>query len=226
MLPMRSMVLSKSKPWKVCSWKCFLFFESRNISGWFSRRCSPRGDEEARRSARGIAYDVAGHRLRHLDHEPDDVARRPELAVLPRRRDLPEHVFVEVALRVAVRHRDGVEEVHDLREERRLGDREARVFHVVGVRRVVAAEGAQEREDVPVHERVHRARLEVLEPRPAHLLVTDAALVFLLRENPPLERLARRPRLVLRERLEVVEPAQEEEVRDLLDHLERVRDPA
>ena len=42
----------------------------------------------------------------HLDHEPDDVARRAELAVLPGRGDLAEHVLVKIALGVALLHRD------------------------------------------------------------------------------------------------------------------------
>ena len=41
----------------------------------------------------------------HLHHEPDDVARGAELAVLPGAGDLAEHVLVEVALGVAVLHR-------------------------------------------------------------------------------------------------------------------------
>ena len=41
MLPMRSMVLSKSKPWNAWPWKCALSFGSRWISVWWSRRYSP-----------------------------------------------------------------------------------------------------------------------------------------------------------------------------------------
>ena len=83
-----------------------------------------------------------------LDHELDDVARRAELAVLPGAGDLAEHVFVEVALGVAILHRHLVEHVHDFGEQRGRGDGEARVLHVMRVGGVVAAERAQEREDV------------------------------------------------------------------------------
>ena len=41
MLPMRSMVASKSKPWKARVWKCSRGFAARSISGWRSRRYSP-----------------------------------------------------------------------------------------------------------------------------------------------------------------------------------------
>ena len=41
MLPMRSMVLSKSKPWNMPWWKCSRSFASRSMFGWRSRRYSP-----------------------------------------------------------------------------------------------------------------------------------------------------------------------------------------
>ena len=93
-----------------------------------------------------------------LDHELDDVARGAELAVLPGAGDLAEHVFVEVALGVAVLHRHAVDHVHDLGEQRGRGDGEARVLHVVRVGGVVAAERAEEGEDVFVHDLEHFLR--------------------------------------------------------------------
>ena len=60
-----------------------------------------------------------GVRRGHLHHQLDDVARRAELAVLPGAGDLAEHVLVEVALGVAVLHRDVVDHVHDLGQQRR-----------------------------------------------------------------------------------------------------------
>ena len=71
----------------------------------------------------------------------------------PARGDLAEHVFVEVALGVAVLHRHVVDHVHDLGEQRGRGDGEPRVLHVMRVGRVVAAERAQEREDVLADDR-------------------------------------------------------------------------
>jgi hypothetical protein len=93
-----------------------------------------------------------GVRRGHLHHQLDDVARRAELAVLPGAGDLAEHVFVEVALGVAVLHGHGVEQVHHLGQQRRRGDGEARVLHVVRVGGAVAAQGAQEGEDVLAHD--------------------------------------------------------------------------
>ena len=148
MLPMRSMVLSKSKPWNSSWWKC-----SRELRVAQNLRVAlaqilARRDQETRRAAGRVADHVRRLRRDHLDHQPDDVARRAELAVLPGGGDLAEHVLVEVALGVAVLHRHLVEQVHDLRQQRRRGDGEARVLHVVRVGGVVAAERAQEREDV------------------------------------------------------------------------------
>ena len=112
-----------------------------------------RRDEEARRAAGRIADHVVRLRRGHLDHQLDDVARRAELAVLPGGGDLAEHVFVEVALGVAILHRHLVDHVHHLGQQRRRGDGEARVLHVVRVGGVVAAQRAQEREDVFVDDR-------------------------------------------------------------------------
>ena len=40
-LPIRSIVLSKSKPWNMSPWKCFFSLASRRTSGCFSRRYPP-----------------------------------------------------------------------------------------------------------------------------------------------------------------------------------------
>ena len=75
----------------------------------------------------------------HFHHELNDVARRAELSVLSGARDLAEHVFVEVALRVTVLHRDAVDHVHDLREQRGGRNGEPRSFHVLRVSGLIAA---------------------------------------------------------------------------------------
>ncbi len=106
----------------------------------------------------------------------------------------------------------------------RRRDREPRVLHVVRVGRAVATERPQEREDVSVDDREHLVRREVLEPRPAHVLVGAPLLVFALWEDPALHRLLESRGLVLLQDLQVVQPAQEEQVGDLLDHLKRVGD--
>jgi len=74
----------------------------------------------------------------YLDHQLDDMAGGSELAVLSGGGDLAEHVLVEVALGVAVLHGYAVEQVHHLGEQRRRGDGEAGVFHMVCVGRVVS----------------------------------------------------------------------------------------
>jgi hypothetical protein len=110
-----------------------------------------RRHEEAARAARGIADDIPGRGRGELDHELDDVARGAELTVLPGAGDLPEHVFVKVALGVAVFHRHTVNHVHDFGQQRGRGNGEARVLHVVRVGRAVAAHFAQEREHMFAH---------------------------------------------------------------------------
>ena len=158
MLPMRSMVLSKSKPWNMPWWKCSLQLRVVQEVRVALAQVLARGDQEARRAAGRVADDVGGLRRGQLHHQPDDVARRAELAVLPGGGDLAEHVLVEVALGVAVLHRHVVEQVHHLGQQRRRGDGEARVLHVVRVGGVVAAQRAQEREDVLADDGVHLGR--------------------------------------------------------------------
>ena len=53
MLPMRSMVLSKSKPWKRLWWKCLLSLGSRKEFGVVLAEIFADGDEEAAGAAAG-----------------------------------------------------------------------------------------------------------------------------------------------------------------------------
>jgi hypothetical protein len=189
------------------------------------------GDQKAGRTAGGVARSRSvGLRRRHLDHQADDVPRRPELPVLAGRSDLPEHVLVEVALRVAILHRHRGEQVDHFREQRRRRNREAGVLHVVGVGRVVSAQRAQEREDVLADHGIHFRRRQILETRPAQLVVgpapTAADAVLALREDPAGHRHLQAGRTVLLQCLQVIQPAQKEQVGDLLHHLQRIRDSA
>lgn len=58
---------------------------------------------------------------------------RAELAVLPGGGDLGEHVFVEVALGVAVFHGDGVDHVDDFIQQRGVRYRKHCILHKLGV---------------------------------------------------------------------------------------------
>lgn len=95
----------------------------------------------------------------------------------------------------------------------------------VRVRRAVAPQRPEEREDVIADHLEHPRGGGVLQARPTHVLVRAAVAILARREDAPLHRLAEPGRLVLFERVQLVEPPQEQEVRDLLHHLERVRDP-
>ena len=139
---MRSIVPSKSKPWKhalveVAAQRRVV------VAQIFAGR-----DEKAAGAGRRIADRVPRPRRHHLDHQRDDVARRAELAVLPGAGDLREHVFVKVALGVAVLHRDVGQEVDHLGEQPRRRDGEARPLHVRRMRRLGVRHGADEGEDV------------------------------------------------------------------------------
>ena len=77
-----------------------------------------------------------------------------------------------------------------------------------------------------VHHVHHLPRLEVLEAGPAHVLVEAALGVLALGEDAPLHGDVERPRLVLLQGMEIVQTLDEEEEGDLLDHRERIGDPA
>ena len=82
------------------------------------------------------------------------MARRTELTVLTRRCDLGEHVLVHVALGVAVLHRDRIQPINRLLQQRRGGDGEPGILHVAGVA-AVGCSFLKEREDVVVDDVVH-----------------------------------------------------------------------
>src|SRR6266481_1253575 len=85
---------------------------------------------------------------------------------------------------------------------------------------------AQERKDVLGYDFEHRRGVLVLQPGPTHLLIGEAAtltyLVLTRREYPPCDRLLKTVSLVLLASMRLVQPAHEQQVGDLLDHLERV----
>ena len=89
-----------------------------------------RGDEEAAGAAGRIADRIPRRRLGQFDHQFDDVARGAELAVLPCAGDFAEHIFIDVALGVAIVHLHRIELVDHLGEQRRRRDGVARLLHV------------------------------------------------------------------------------------------------
>jgi hypothetical protein len=89
-----------------------------------------------------------------------------------------------------------------------------------------ATETAQEREDVVAHDLEHFLRLEMPEPAPPQVLVIPAARVCAIKEDRSLDRFLSGGGLCLGQRLQLVQAAQEQEVGDLLDDLQRVGDPA
>jgi hypothetical protein len=72
----------------------------------------------------------------------------------------------------------------------------------------------------------HLRRREVLEPRPAEVVVRPALGVLARRKDAALDRLLEPGGLVFFERVQVVEPLEEEQVSDLLDDLQLVGDAA
>jgi hypothetical protein len=153
----------------------------------------------------------------------------------PAGRDLRQHVFVDVALGVAVAHLELVELGDHLVEELRTRNLKARIAHMLRIGAAGVAEFADERKDVLVDDLAHAPRLEILEPRPAQIFIRLAALIRVaglgapvvpLGENPALQRLAEPGRSQLRQFLHLIEALDEDEIGDLLDHLQRIGDAA
>ena len=184
-----------------------------------------RGHEEACGTAGGIADHVLCGRHHHVDHQGDDVPRCAELAVGAGGGELRQQVLVQITVGVPVIQRDRVEHVHDLAQQPRARDRVPGAGHVFGVRRGavrivvgVIAERTEEGEHFLVHEAVHlRGVGQLLDRRPAQVRLT-------LRERHRGAGAAQAAQLALRPLLLLVQLAQEQQVGDLLDHLERIRD--
>jgi hypothetical protein len=98
--------------------------------------------------------------------------------------------------------------------------------HVVRVGGAIATEGAKEGEDVLVDDDEHLGRRGVLEAGPAQLLVRAVAPVVAGGEGRPFHRALQPQRLALLQRVQLVQPADERQVGDLLDDFERVGNAA
>ena len=151
-------------------------------------------------------------------------ARRAELPVLPGRGDLAEHVLVEIALGVAVGHVDVVELVDHVGQHPSRGHHEEGVLHVVGVGRSLVrvprlAEGLDEGEHPVAHGLEHPLRRELLESRPAQSGLAGG-------EQRLLGRAAGAGGSVLLARVQLVQTLDEQQVGELLDDREWVRDAA
>lgn len=90
----------------------------------------------------------------------------------------------------------------------------------------VAAQAAHEGEHMFAHYAVHLGGSEVLEVRPAQVLVVAAFGIVAHRVDAALDRLAQADGLVLFQGVQIVEPALEQQVGDLLDHLDGVGNAA
>ena len=145
------------------------------------------------------------------------MARRSELAVDARRRQLAQQVLVEVSLGVALRDGERFNHVHGGDEQARLLNHELRVGHVLAERRA-AVEAAEVREHLVAHDLEHLLGLDVPELRPAQVLLLGA--------EDGLERLLRSLGAFFVPRLSDVEQAREHEEGDLLDDRERIGDSA
>ena len=188
-----------------------------------------RRHKKASRAARRIAQHVARFRRDHLDHQPDDVARRAKLAVLTGGRDLGEHVLVKIALGVALLHRHLVDHVDDFGQQSRRRNRETRVLHVMRVGGLIAAQRSKERKHMLADQFVHVSGREMLEARPAIICVgtrRKAMVIIALGKQPPLDGLLQPSGFQFFERLQLVKPLDEKQISDLLDDFQRIGNPA
>ena len=182
------------------------------------------GDEEPGGAAGRIADHVLGGGRGHVHHQPDDVARRAELPVLPGGGDLAEHVFVEIALGVLVGHVEVVDLVDHVGHHPGRRHHEEGVLHVMGVGGSFArvpgpAQRLDEGKHLVAHRLEHPLRRKLLETRPAQTVLVRG-------EHRFQDRFAGAGGLPLPARVQLVQFLYEEQVRELLDDGERVRDAA
>ena len=209
-----------------------LSFGSRSALGMVVAEVLAGGDEEAAGAARRVADHVGRRRRGHLDHQLDDVARRAELAVLPGGGDLA---------RACTRRRrpwcrgppSGCASSPSTAfcSSAGVGIVNRASFMCVGVGGAVAAERAQEREDVLADDRrTCRLGAKFLKRSPAQVVVGAADVVSsgVAVGEDRVARSARRVRLALFSARvwSSSRPLDEQQVGDLLHHLERVGDAA
>ena len=192
-----------------------------------------RRHQKAGCAARWVADDFVRARCHHVHHHADDMARCAELPVDSRRRQLAQQIFVYVAAGVRalqVRHLlvDDIHRADDFVQHQRRRHLENRVAHVLRVRAVlVAVQPLDEREHKLLHHAVHLSRREIAENAPFKLRAVDGAVANL---HAALEDArVRQPQHRAFLRLDVVAVIQivdEHQVRHLLNHVQRVRQPA
>ena len=181
-------------------------------------------DEEAGGAASRVADDVLRGGCGHVHHQPDDVARRAELPVLPGGGDLAEHVLVEITLGVAVGHVDVVELVDHVGQHPSRGHHEEGVLHVMGVGRSLVrvarlAQRFDEWEHPVPHRLEHPLGRKLLETRPAQSVLAGG-------EQRLLDRVAGAGGSMLLARVQLVQTLDEKQVGELLNDGEGVRDAA
>ncbi len=140
--------------------------------------------QKAAGTAGRIGDAVAELRLHQVGHQLDDVARGAELAVLAGGGDLGEEHLVDIALdilkglalllRVLLHDlEDLVDGLHGLHQQRRFGDDEHGVLHVVGEVGLGAVHVLEEGEDLALHMLEHLLGLHALELAPAQGALVD-----------------------------------------------------
>src|SRR5688572_16703618 len=91
---------------------------------------------------------------------------------------------------------------------------------------IVSSKRPQEGEDVLAHDDEHVRGGKVLEARPAQVVVCAASGILAFRKDAALDGLLQARGLVLLQRVQVVEAAEKEQIRNLLDDFKGVGDAA
>ncbi len=125
------------------------------------------GGQEAARATRRVADHVGRLGADDLDHHPDDVPRRAELAVDAGGGELAQQVLVQVALRVAVFDGQPVDPAHGRDEQAGLLDQALGVGHVLAEGGAGIAHAAEVRKDLLADDFQHLRGRFVLEAAPA-----------------------------------------------------------
>ena len=179
-----------------------------------------RRHQKAPRPTGRITDHLMGTWSHQRHHHLDNVARRAKLPIRPCCCQLREHVLIQIALRIPILHRNLINLSHHIRQQRRIGNQKHRILHMTGIGTLpsTAPQILNKRKCLIPHNPQHLLRIrQILKMRPPRRLKLRWKLrILYLPSNPP--------SLFLLIQLQIIQPLNKKEIRDLFDNRKRITD--
>ena len=172
-----------------------------------------RVDEKPARPARQIANALARLRIHHLHHHADNMPRRAELSTAPRKLHVTQHILIQIALHILILLRDLhlIDQITRLDQQPRLIDLTLRPLHILPKRRLFISQFDQPWKDDILQMTQRLLRLHLRPIPPTHLPLNRRLILRPLAFCLPLSRI-----------LAVIQTLQKQQIRKLLDSIERI----